>query len=477
MDVETNQEIWEVEANGQTYQTSFDEMTAWIGEGSLLRIDRVRKGNLRWIEAGKVASLLEFFNAKDASGPPPPVISTTTTEVLGVAPAQPQQFVNAPAAAQSPEPAPNVCSLHGDAPAKYICDTCGNLFCKACPNSYGGNVKICPFCGAMCSPFAEVAAPTQQTYAFQRPMTTEGFGFRDFGRAIAYPFKFKTSLILGAFMFMLFSIGQGVIGFGGMFMMFSALICFLLANTLTFGILANTVENFSQGELDEWRISGTSAPARFYQTGAQRDAIFLRALRRNSLRSQAIPVGRNVGAMVRRSATARRFPGGRSMRAALGLTAWFLLAWFDPAAISADAGLRVNGDSPLHRAVLLAEGVRLWRESGVDLVSNVPGRTWPFGWSVEVVSTAARKRAHAAMGSAEHREHVTKFLYDEPAGFSRLVLAPGPAGGSGLQLAVDDEADLARFEGLLDQWHGDLSNAAPTTVIAAALAQGCGASP
>ena len=250
MDAEINQEIWEVEANGQTYQTSFDEMTAWINEGSLLRIDRVRKGNFRWIEAGKVPSLFEFFNAKDAAEPPPPVITTTTTEVLGVPTPQPQQFVNAPAVPVSPEPAPDACSMHPDAPARYICDTCGNLFCKACPNSYGGNVKICPFCGAMCSAFAEVAAPTQQTYSFQRPMATEGFGFSEFGRALAYPFKFKTSLILGAFMFMLFSIGQGVVGFGGMFMMFSALVCFLLANTLTFGILANTVENFSQGKLD-----------------------------------------------------------------------------------------------------------------------------------------------------------------------------------------------------------------------------------
>ena len=257
MDAETNQDIWEVEANGEVFQTNFAEMATWINEGSLLRIDRVRKGNLRWIEAGKVPSLIEFFNAKDAAAPPPPVVSTTTTEILGVATPQTQQFINSPAspqtppaaAAAAPATAPDVCSMHPDFPAKYICDTCSNLFCKGCPSSYGGNVKICPFCGAMCRSFAEVEAKSQQTHSFQRA-TTEGFGFSDFSKAIAYPFKFKTSLILGAFMFMLFSIGQSSVGFGGVFMMFSALICFLLANTLTFGILANTVENFSQGKLD-----------------------------------------------------------------------------------------------------------------------------------------------------------------------------------------------------------------------------------
>jgi len=78
----------------------------------------------------------------------------------------------------------------------------------------------------------------------------EGFGFGDFGRALAYPFKFKTSLIMGALMFMFFSIGQSAMAFGGIFMLVAAIMCFMLANMLTFGILANTTENFAQGKLD-----------------------------------------------------------------------------------------------------------------------------------------------------------------------------------------------------------------------------------
>ena len=45
-------EVWQIDANGKVFDTNFAEMTAWIGEGSLLRQDKVRKGNLRWIEAG-----------------------------------------------------------------------------------------------------------------------------------------------------------------------------------------------------------------------------------------------------------------------------------------------------------------------------------------------------------------------------------------------------------------------------------------
>lgn len=249
MDAATNQEVWEVEANNEVFSTSFAEMAAWITQGSLLRIDRVRKGNLRWIEAGKVPSLVDFFNAKDAAEPPPPVISTTTTEILGVA-QQPQQFVNPQIAVAAPTSVADACSMHPDAPAVYICDTCGNSFCKACPNSYGGTVKICPFCGAMCKSLAQREANNGRKQVIQASIN-EGFGFGDFAKSIVYPFKFKASLVMGALMFMFFSIGQSVVGFGGIFMMFSALICFLLANTLTFGILANTVENFSQGKLRE----------------------------------------------------------------------------------------------------------------------------------------------------------------------------------------------------------------------------------
>ncbi len=245
--IETNAELWQVEAGGSVYDTSFDEMKCWIAEGSLLRIDRVRKGNLRWIEAGKVPTLIEFFNAKDAAGPVAPVITTSNTEILGVAEST-HEFVNAP-----PPVTPQggeFCALHTDAPAAYLCDTCSNFFCKACPSSYGTNVKICPFCGAMCSSIAKVTHVRSETQIRVRA-ATESFGFGDFVKAVTHPFKFKVSLFFGAIMFALVSLGQSAASFGGIFMMSSALFCFMLANMLTFGILGNVADNFSQGKLDE----------------------------------------------------------------------------------------------------------------------------------------------------------------------------------------------------------------------------------
>ena len=79
----------------------------------------------------------------------------------------------------------------------------------------------------------------------------QGFGFEDFGKALAYPFKFRFSLVAGAIMYMLFTLGQSSSGVGGTFMVAASGFCMMLANMLTFGVLANTVENMSQGKLSE----------------------------------------------------------------------------------------------------------------------------------------------------------------------------------------------------------------------------------
>src|SRR5437762_10666853 len=93
--IDTRTESSQVETGGRVLDTDLNEMTAWIADGSLLRIDRVRKSNLRWIEAGKVPQLVEFFNAKDASDPIMPLVTTTRTETLGVAEPT-QEFENGP---------------------------------------------------------------------------------------------------------------------------------------------------------------------------------------------------------------------------------------------------------------------------------------------------------------------------------------------------------------------------------------------
>jgi len=264
MEIQQSAQPWQVEVGGQIYDASFNELGEWIGEGSLQPEDKVRKGNLRWIEAKKVPGLTPFFNAK-ANGEPMPVVITTTEvtvepeqvvipvetaieDVVAIVPPVITQPTVTTKLTSTP-PDPDHCLNHPENISFYVCDACCSGFCKACPSSYGGSVKICPACGSMCKPVTE-AKTIARNISVHSDALEEGFGIADFFNALAHPFRFGTSLFFGALMFAFFSIGQSASAIGGIILMAAALISLMLANMLTFGVLANTVENFAQGKLD-----------------------------------------------------------------------------------------------------------------------------------------------------------------------------------------------------------------------------------
>ena len=265
-----NNDIWQVEVGGQIYDAPLAELPEWIDEGSLQPEDKVRKGNLRWIEARKVPSLVPFFNAR-ANGEPMPFARTITDAALPEGGHTESQAIESkPATAQtlaantiqttiaegSDQPmtaavpaVPGQCSVHPERASAYVCNSCETEFCKVCPRSYGGEVRICPECGSLCTD-ARKAAENSKRAAVGAAAGDEQFGFSDLGRAFAHPFRFKPSLVFGGLMFMFFTLGQSASALGGMFFVVAAIFCGMLANMLTFGVLANTVENFTQGRLD-----------------------------------------------------------------------------------------------------------------------------------------------------------------------------------------------------------------------------------
>lgn len=261
-------EIWQVEVNGQIYDTNLEEMKLWIAEGSLLPMDKVRRGNLRWLDANKVPLLYGFFNAKQLAIPPPNVSTTTIpliqtnlqNDKFSTTNHNEVNFQQASAtntfdsnqtqfhqnATQLP---PQVsCVIHEGEEPKFSCETCLNLFCKNCPNTYG-SVKICPMCEAMCQPLVAVFPKQERQSQIYYP-PTERFSFSDFGNSLAFPFKYKASLIFGAILYMFFTLGQGAFAIGGIYMIVGSIFCAMLANMFTFGIMANTVDNFSQGKTE-----------------------------------------------------------------------------------------------------------------------------------------------------------------------------------------------------------------------------------
>lgn len=251
-------EIWQVDVNGTIYDAAFGELPEWIDGGSLMPGDKVRKGNLRWIEARRVPSLVPFFNAKEKGEPMPFVVTVTEGEPAPepVAVAEPAVIAEPVVAAEPVSSAPAVafdptrCTLHGDRESFFLCDGCANGFCKECPTSYGSSVKICPLCGAMCKR-AEEARAINKLLQQESVAVNEGFGLSDFLRALGHPFNFKVSLFFGAFLFTLLTVGRSAGGMGGIFMAVGGIFAGMCGNALTFGVLSHTINNFIQGKLDE----------------------------------------------------------------------------------------------------------------------------------------------------------------------------------------------------------------------------------
>ncbi len=263
-------ELWQVEVNNQIFEANIEELCQWIAEGALQPNDKVRHGNLRWLEANRVPTLLKFFNAKER-GLPFPVLqslvdavpsndnaqinhenfltSQSAAQINNAEVAKKTSAENFAAASKSIGDSTNNCAIHASEKPLYVCEGCAAQFCKTCPKTYGSSVKICPLCGALCKSIEELEAKKQKAFQ-QRRAVAEGFGFGDFANALVYPLKFKASLIFGAVMFVFFTLGQTASAMGGIVLLGASLFCAMLANTLTFGILANTIDNFSKGDLN-----------------------------------------------------------------------------------------------------------------------------------------------------------------------------------------------------------------------------------
>lgn len=179
--MENSTEIWQTSVNGQLYETDFAGLVEWIAEGSLQPEDKVRKGNLRWIEADKVPALHRFFNAREVEMVNQVVTSTniqtdfTPSQVqnFNVNQLHPvtQNFQTPPPPTfykdLTPEAERKYCAIHTDADAKFLCQTCGNYFCKACPQN-----GSCPMCGAVCKSI-EVSLATTPSFPHSFPQANQ----------------------------------------------------------------------------------------------------------------------------------------------------------------------------------------------------------------------------------------------------------------------------------------------------------------
>lgn len=208
-------EIWQVETRDGVYQSDLPTLKQWVAEGLVRPDDRVRKGALGWIEAGRAPVLRRVFEGEErveivAPTPQAAHVGAGQAETdftletfndagpdLGLAGDEAAcagaRGLVEPFAPAEPSLS-SACYFHPLQAATVVCRSCDATFCRACPNRVGtSSVLLCALCGGFCDPLEIL---TRRLELYQRQ--AEPFGVEDFRTALKYPFKHAASLLGGA---------------------------------------------------------------------------------------------------------------------------------------------------------------------------------------------------------------------------------------------------------------------------------------
>ncbi len=118
---------------------------------------------------------------------------------------------------------------------------------------------------------------------------------------------------------------------------------------------------------------------------------------------------------------------------------------------------RINGDNIFVDSNVLHKMKQAAQSGKYDFISNVKGRTFPKGMSIEMVRVSYYQELLEKINlSREHQEHVTSYLYDHDEGQNYLYVtnADFPE-AAGIQFALDTKDDFERSKKIIEQFTVD----------------------
>ena len=120
---------------------------------------------------------------------------------------------------------------------------------------------------------------------------------------------------------------------------------------------------------------------------------------------------------------------------------------------NADYFFRINGDSPCIDPDQMTDAVAIAKKSpNLDFVTNIPGRTFPYGVSVELIKTETLRKAYPNFSDSQ-KEHVTAYFYDHLDKLQSHQITSDHLSLSKARLVVDTPQDLSRIDSLLTGSH------------------------
>ena len=110
--------------------------------------------------------------------------------------------------------------------------------------------------------------------------------------------------------------------------------------------------------------------------------------------------------------------------------------------------VRISADSPLLDYSLIDKAVTLFKTNQYDIVTNVFPRTFPKGFSVEVIKAKIILDCLLKIKKKRHKEHLTSFFYDNYKNF-KIKNFYNKINNSNINLSIDNLADFIRIKNII----------------------------
>ena len=108
-----------------------------------------------------------------------------------------------------------------------------------------------------------------------------------------------------------------------------------------------------------------------------------------------------------------------------------------------DYAVRINGDNLFVDYEALGKIIAIAQTGKYDFVTNVPGRTFPKGMSLELLRRTFYSKCYENFSdNTFHTEHVTSWLYENDYGERHILVNNVIPGAQCIDLAIDTQEDL-----------------------------------
>lgn len=121
--------------------------------------------------------------------------------------------------------------------------------------------------------------------------------------------------------------------------------------------------------------------------------------------------------------------------------------------LGVDYLIRINGDNLFLDIPLLENMINLTHSYQYDFISNVKGRTYPKGMSIEIVRLIHYKNLLKDINKEkQYQEHVTLYLYENELTSYHFVYNHELEEMAGIQLAIDTPDDFEKAVRIIDSF-------------------------